>query len=233
MGNKKIEIILRQCFYSPCIEQPNRYRPGWFSKQKIFFNLLYTTNFEVANLNIIYDKHFGPKEDTLLKRWETIDIDCGTEMESFIETINIVEKMKLDDDTIVYFLEDDYLHKDNWCKVLLEGFETPANFVTLYDHPDKYGEGYEDLKSHIYLTESCHWRTIPSTTNTFATRYKTLMDNKQHHIDWSTDIPTGITNDSGRWEVLEREGNVLVSSIPGYSTHVNDQMSPLVNWQNE
>ncbi|MDR1756897.1 MAG: hypothetical protein LBR65_08090 [Culturomica sp.] len=40
----------------------------------------------------------------------------------------------------VYFLENDYLHKENALTVLHEGFSLGvADYLTLYDHPDKYG----------------------------------------------------------------------------------------------
>ena len=48
------------------------------------------------------------------------------------------EALQSPDDEIIYFLENDYLHKSNSDKVLQEGFELGASFVSLYDHPDKY-----------------------------------------------------------------------------------------------
>ena len=38
-----------------------------------------------------------------------------------------------------------------------------------YDHLDKYKlPQYKELKSQIFVTKSCHWRTVPSTTFTFG-----------------------------------------------------------------
>ena len=47
------------------------------------------------------------------------------------QTFNVVLDMalKLNDDEIVYFVENDYVHKPNSKKVLEEGFEVGANFV--------------------------------------------------------------------------------------------------------
>ena len=56
----KIEVFLRQCFLSPNASLPNRHRPKWFDKVEIFRNLNYTIDPELANLNIVYDEHFGP-----------------------------------------------------------------------------------------------------------------------------------------------------------------------------
>ena len=87
------------------------------------------------------------------------------------------------DDEIVYFVENDYLHKQLSPVVLQQGFELGASFVALYDHPDKYLDpslggnpycegGAEDTR--VYLTESCHWKITNSTTMTFASKVSTL-----------------------------------------------------------
>ena len=47
------------------------------------------------------------------------------------------EALKLGDEELVYFVEDDYIHLPEARKVLLEGLER-AHYVTLYNHPDKY-----------------------------------------------------------------------------------------------
>jgi hypothetical protein len=84
----------------------------------------------------------------------------------------------------VYLLEDDYLHLPGAKKVILEGLEI-ADYVTLYDHPDKYkldGNGgnpfnYKRLqKTRVYLTASTHFRECNSTTMTFSCKAKTLTD---------------------------------------------------------
>lgn len=228
--NKPIHVFLRHCYYSPCEEEINRERPDWFDKEKIFRNFKRTINHDLADYTIIYDKHFGSRKETFLFNEQSIEIDCGTEAGSFVETLQVVEEMEFDGDTIIYFLEDDYLHRKGWCEILLEGFTLPVDFVTLYDHPDKYGKGYENLAPKIYFTESCHWRTTPSTTNTYAVKMGRLIDDFRVHMEWS-ELSSGITSDRGKFEALERGGRMLASSIPGYSTHVNDQQSPTINWK--
>jgi hypothetical protein len=87
----------------------------------------------------------------------------------------------------VYLLEDDYIHRPGSKNALLEALEI-ADYVTLYDHPDKYkldGQGGNELnykslqKTRIYLTKSSHWRETNSTTMTFAARVKTLREDYQ------------------------------------------------------
>jgi len=102
---------------------------------------------------------------------------------SFMYMIDKITK-KHDPNEFVYLLEDDYLHLPNSKKVLLEGLEI-ADYVTLYDHPDKYvmdgNNGnpfnYKQLqKTRLHLTASSHWRECNSTTMTFCCRVQTLSD---------------------------------------------------------
>jgi len=102
---------------------------------------------------------------------------------SFLYMIDkIINTHKADDS--VYLLEDDYLHLPGSKKVILEGLEI-ADYVTLYDHPDKYkleANGgnpfnYRQLqKTRLYLTASTHWRECSSTTMTFSCKVRSLID---------------------------------------------------------
>ena len=91
----------------------------------------------------------------------------------------------LNKDDFVYLLEDDYIHKPDSKKIILEGLQI-ADYVTLYDHPDKYrldtngGNHFNHKKlqrTRLYLTESTHWRECNSSTMTFACKVQTLIDN--------------------------------------------------------
>lgn len=104
---------------------------------------------------------------------------------SFMFMLDLILSKHADDD-IVYLLEDDYFHLPGSKDILLEGLEF-ADFVTLYDHPDKYqlfSEGgsplnQEDLHdTHVRITKSSHWREIDSTTMTFACRVGTLRETR-------------------------------------------------------
>lgn len=106
---------------------------------------------------------------------------------SFIAVLDHALKHFSDDDT-VYFLEDDYLHLKNAETVLNEGLAV-ADYVTLYDNPDKYfdfkNSGYNHFiirggeETKVFLTLSSHWRITNSTTMTFATHIKILKEDYQ------------------------------------------------------
>ncbi len=169
--------------------------------------------------------HFLPKENV-------IEINEGTESGSFLRMLDYVASKKFHPDTILYFVEDDYLHRPGWLEVLLEGFSIPeADYITLYDHKDKYfAPMYKELKSRLFATNSCHWRETPSTTQTFATRFKTLVRDLPIHQKYSEG--RDISQDHEKFLELGRQGATLISSIPGFSTHAEPEFaSPCINWE--
>lgn len=106
---------------------------------------------------------------------------------SFLKILDYALSNFNDDDN-VYFLEDDYLHLEDAKKVLLEGLEM-ADYVTLYDSPDKYiafnDGGYNHYvlgngeETQVFLTKSTHWKITISATMTFASSIRVLKeDNK-------------------------------------------------------
>lgn len=145
--------------------------------------------------------------------------------------------LKWDDKEIIYFVENDYLHKPGSDKILEEGFNLEAPFVALYDHPDKYigpnqgGNPYceggaEDTR--VYLTDSCHWKITNSTTMTFASKVSTLKRTEsilRKHTSGTH------PNDFSMFLELRENNELLITPIPGYSTHGETAwLSPLTDW---
>lgn len=148
------------------------------------------------------------------------------------------EALQWDDSETIYFIENDYLHKPNSQKIIEEGLNLGAAFVSLYDHPDKYlspengGNPYckggaEDTR--VYLTESTHWKVTNSTTMTFAAKVKTLRQDEQVLRHYTSET---YPRDFHMFIDLHSKGRQLLSSIPGYSTHGETAwLSPLTNWE--
>ena len=221
-----IQIYLRHCYYSDLQRKSDRSRPNWWNKQKVFENFKKTINSEV-NYTIIYDEHYGKIEDTFLKdEKQVIKVNYGNEPFSFIFTLEEAIKSH-SDDTIIYFLEDDYLHIPGWVDVLYDAFTLPFDYVSLYDHPIHY---IDNIQSYLIPTKLCHWRQIPYTTNTFAAKVKTLKEDFQIH--YKNSIGYEYTWDEGKFLELKDKGRILVSSIPGYSTHCHsDYITPTIDWE--
>jgi len=106
-----------------------------------------------------------------------------------------------------------------------------VDYVTLYDHRDKYFYAmYSEMRSKIYHTVSCHWRTTPSTTNTYAMRFETLKKHLPVHRAYSEGRQ--ITADHEKFCKLSESGAALVSAIPGWATHAEpDFASPCFDWE--
>ena len=226
----KINVYLRHCFHSKLQEQPSRERPYWWDKEKVFQNFKNTLNPETTQYTIIYDEYYGKIENTFLAQEQNVHIiNCGGEAKSFLKTLEYIQTQNHSSDDIIYFLEDDYVHKPNWDKILLDGFNLPVSYVTLYDHGDKYQEMYKDFMTKVLVTEYSHWMPTPSTTNTFAVKYKTLKEDLEVHQKYSTDCEP--SNDHVKFIELNQMRRNLISSIPGYSTHCHKYtLSPCIDW---
>jgi hypothetical protein len=228
----KIEVFARHCVFSNVSQHKKRL--NGFSREKCFANFLATLDRDYANVTIILD-HFGKKaEDHFLFGHTQDPIRCiqeGTEAGAFLWLLDYIASLSLDPDTVVYIVEDDYLHRPFWVEILREGFSIDqADYVTLYDHRDKYFlPMYSKLSSKLFTTKSCHWRTTPSTTNTFAVRFSTLMSDLPIHRRYS--LGRAISRDHQKFCHLMRKGRMLISPIPGFSTHAEPEYaSPCVDW---
>jgi hypothetical protein len=232
---KPIEVFLRHCYYSKLQELPDRTRPKWFNKIKVFENFKKTINPKLVNYTIVYDEFYGSIDKTFLSKEENVEvIKCGSETDSFLSTLDIIQSRNFDDDTIIYFLEDDYLHRPGWCDILLEGFSIGSHYVTLYDFDFFIASGY---LCEIFTTPSSHWRAVPATTNTFACKYKTLLEDLEIHKKHSIN---GVKEQKGFhyskdydkfWE-LQQQHRYLISPMPGWSTHCDaNHLSPIIDWE--
>ena len=142
-----------------------------------------------------------------------------------------------DDSEIVYFVENDYLHKQLSPEVLKEGFDLGASFVSLYDHPDKYMSpsiggnpycegGAEDTR--VYLTQSSHWKITNSTTMTFASTVGTLKRVEPIIRKWTEGKHP---HDFEMFLELREQNELLITPLPGYCTHGETAwLTPLTNW---
>jgi hypothetical protein len=228
---KKIKVYIRHSYYSPNTSIPNRKRPEWFGKKKIWENFLRVTDSENCDIKIIYDIHFGDSAEFFFgEDVNIIKINCGTEASSFLETLEIIKNDDNSPDDIVYIIEDDYLHLPGWENILIEGINLGVDYISLYDHLDKYRD-YPDLTSKIFVSKSSHWRTVPSTCNTYACKYSTLMTDFEIHRKYSIEHHEGVSSDNSKFLHLGNIGRILITPVPGYSTHCNLEMSPTIDWE--
>lgn len=141
------------------------------------------------------------------------------------------------DTEVIYFVEDDYLHRENSYTVLLEGLER-ADYVSLYDHIDKYmlpANGGNPLigddaaeETRVFLTKSTHWKLTNSTTMTFASTVNIL---REDYDIFDKNTNGTISQDFQSFLDLRARGRSLATPIPGYSTHCEVMWAaPLIDW---
>jgi len=141
---------------------------------------------------------------------------------------------EFDDDDIVYFTDDDFLYLPEPERYLREGLEI-ADYVSLYDHLDKYQTNGQNpfIKNggeitRVIITKSTHWKFPNSTGPIFATKVKTLKDDKD--ILWKYNFVGGITDSFRTTLALIESGRRIITPIPGRATAADAFPSPLIRW---
>ena len=209
--------------------QDGKHRPEWFTYEKSFTNLLQTIQDEKVNLHVVYD---GDVKDNFINkyrdRFTLHQIDAGSDKESFFSTVRYANSINIADTDLIYFLENDYMHVPGWVEKVKHLFQTYSNlnYVSLYDHQDKYIlPMYGDLVSKVFISHTHHWRTTPSTCGSFIITGKLLRED--------CDILGTMEGDHNKFLYLNKaRGRFVCTPIPGLSTHcMRGLESPTINWE--
>lgn len=215
-------------------------KPSYINNQNCLFNAVKSfpnSDFLIIADNVSMDTSkmidgIAPEADVSIFR---IGHGAGT----FNIALDYALQSGFGDDEIIYFLENDYLHREGSEEAIKEAFSIGADYVTLYDHPDKYipssrgGNPFVDVDggemTKVFISKSSHWKLTNSTTMTFASKVKTLREDESILRKWTN---TTHPHDMQMFLELRDKGRTLVSSIPGYSTHGETRwLSPLIDWQ--
>lgn len=223
-GDSEVVILLRVAEKKQ--KTTNKIKPDWVNNIACLKNLL--LNKKKSKVVIFGDNLDESKEATLglvnLQKDVTYkDTSSHGNSKTFLEVLDYATS--LPSDTIVYFLEDDYLHVPGFTDVLIDGLKR-AEYVTLYDHPDKYPGS-----ALLFLGEKCHFRHTGSTTMTFATKVKTLAFDAPVFKAYCEKVD--IAPDYYIWQHLVVQlKRRLISPIPSFATHGESKwLAPFVNWE--
>ena len=203
----------------------NKVKPDYITNEnclKNFYNV-----FKDHDIQIIAD---NCSDSTLLmiqKYIEPIDIkqvSIGHGAGTF--NLALDEALKLKDDEIVYFVENDYIHLPNSAQIIEEGFKLGAPYVTLYLHPDKFippfaGGNPEVDQDEGYMTKIFRGETqlfgmFNSTTMTFASKVKTLKEDEAILRKWTSGKHP---DDFKMFLELRDNGKALLCPLNTFSTH--------------
>lgn len=218
----------------------NKVKPKYINNETCLINFVKTfidhTDNEILVLADNLSTETTDMVNTVVGKDNVKHVNVGHGAGTFNIALDIA--LEYDDNEIVYFVENDYLHKMNSDLIIQEGlYETGAEFVSLYDHPDKYidatlggnpfvQEGGEVTR--VILTSNTHWKITNSTTMTFAAKVSAL---KKHEDILRKHTSGTHPNDFQMFLDLRKQGAALITPIPGYSTHGESAwLSPLTDW---
>ncbi|MDO9278467.1 MAG: hypothetical protein Q7U05_07885 [Polaromonas sp.] len=238
---RKLHILYRHVHVKADVRSrdPNKSRPEWFSHEICFRNLIKTISADPlghqVTLTVMYDSSLEDLQTDFLAPYIANEqsgvklqfIKGGSDINSFLITLAYAKAADLPDTDLIYFLENDYLHQDGWVSKVFELYNSGHQFdvVSLYDHKDKYFlQMYQHLTARLCLSASHHWRTTPSTCASF------LLAKAAFDRDYDA-FSSGKNDFFFFSELIEGRGRVLLSPIPGLSTHsMEGYLSPNVDW---
>jgi hypothetical protein len=215
----------------------NKVKPDYINNENCLANA--TKEFDDSIWSVIAD-NISEDTNNMIQKYVTRNCILYTEKGNGAATFNLAldEALTYDDDEIIYFIENDYLHKPGSQKIIQEAFELGASFVSLYDHPDKYmipekgGNPYceggaEDTR--VYKSNSVHWKITNSTTMTFASKVSTLKRVEPILRKWTSGVHP---DDFQMFLELRKNNELLLTPIPGYSTHGETAwLAPFTDWK--
>lgn len=221
----------------------NKVKPDYINNK----NCLKNACIELSNTDKFYviADNVSPKTKQMIEQYVDKPNITYCNIGNGAGTFNLALDMalKFNDDEIVYFVENDYIHKPGSYQTLLDGFNIGSDYMTLYLHPDKfiapqYG-GNPNVDSDggyytkIYRGTNCLFGIFDSTTMTFASKAKTLKEDEsilRKHTSGTH------PNDYQMFMELKSKGRALLCPLESYSTHGETAyLAPLFNneiWEN-
>jgi len=125
---------------------------------------------------------------------------------SCLKTYNLAREAT---DKYLFFIEDDYLWKQDAFAKMMEALRGGLNLISPYDHPDFYENRGAHPGPFDIVWKGHHWRTAHSNTMTFACTRKVFEDNLSIFNEHGP-------NDSYLWHAIPEK---MWCPIPSLATH--------------
>jgi hypothetical protein len=194
---------------------------------------------------------------------EVVNLAAVGNEATFAMQVDILARQSLAE--LVYFAEDDYFYLPNAIVEMVEfaGSGEGIDFVTPYDHPDRYQDSTRRQRAMLRAFGRRHWRTASSTCLTFLATRNALVQNRALFRTFRRGahdcaIWQAITQKVGLFDprvhaansdrfkiwlntwfrgyrrILFGRSYKLWSPIPGVATHMAlPYLSPVVDWYAE
>jgi hypothetical protein len=204
----------------------NKVKPDYINNENCLKN--FVNIFGEQDMQVIADNISQETRDMICKYIHPSKItyvSCGDGAKTFNLALDMA--LKYEDNEIIYFVENDYIHLKGSPEILQEGFDLGAPYITLYLHPDKFippqwgGNPEVDTDggypTKIYRGHTELWGVFNSTTMTFASTVSTLKSDEDilrkhtsgtHPNDFQMFLELRNTNQK-----------ILICPLNTYSTH--------------
>jgi len=225
IAEKKPTMLYK--IYRICDLRDGRTKIDTITKQQCFLNFIEV--FGTQELMVVADNTRSATIDFLRRFVPKIHETALGNSDSFLYALDLA--LDLPEEAAVYLVEDDYLHQADGEVLIWEGLDL-AEYVSLYDHPDKYMDPSPNplVKqggevTQVLLTRSSHWKRTNSTTMTFAARVRTLRQDADVMRRYCR---TPIPQDFFMFGELLKQGRRLVTPLPGRSSQCDQFPSPFI-----
>ena len=186
-------------------------------------------DFEIIDLNI--DKFNQIK--ILNKNNPIIENNMKATMASILTSFKIAKEKSED---LVYFIEDDYIHKRESIFEIISSYEKISSQLDkeLFICPVDYPYLYKKLEnSNIFVGNKYHWRTVNECLLTFLTSKHLIKKYYAELLNMSENEHTPF--ETPLHKIFEKE--LCISPIPSLAMHCTNVnsifgLSPNMNWSN-
>jgi len=188
----------------------------------------FNTDYEIINLDV---SKFKDQIDKTNQRGETVTSNQMSNMANIHQSL--LEAKKSED--LIYFVEDDYLHKKNSIKEMIFTYERISSqinreiIICPADYPYLYAKTEATLN---FLGHKCHWRKVGETLCTFLTSKQIIEKYWDKYVSMCQTEHAPF--EKPMHEIYEKE--LCISPIPSLAVHFTNinsifGLSPTVDWK--
>ena len=206
----------------------NKVKPAYINNEACLKNAIQTFPWFEHDWVILAD-NISEETRTMIKKYISEkfikDVSVGHGAGTF--NLALDEALQWDDDEIVYFIENDYIHLQGSSQIIKEGINLGASYVTLYLHPDKFIPPHQGgnpevdndggYMTKIYRGETQLFGMFNSTTMTFASTVRTLKEDEEILRKYTNQ--GHYPDDYKMFLDLRDKGHVLLCPLNTFSTH--------------
>jgi hypothetical protein len=206
----------------------SKVKPEYINNENCLKNALQVFPLSEHNWIVIAD-NISEETNNMICKYVSRDLIEYVSVGHGAGTFNLAldQALRYDDNEIIYFIENDYIHLKGSHQIIEEALDLGASYVTLYLHPDKFMSPYEGgnpevdadggYSTKIYRGKTQLYGMFNSTTMTFASTVKTLKEDEEVLRKYTNQ--GHYPDDFKMFLELRDKGNALLCPLNTFSTH--------------